>query len=63
MGDAGYILFGPFGRELLAFGTVVFAVFATGGQLLAGQLAITALSDGKVCALLGAGTSSSAVLS
>ncbi len=22
MGDAGYILFGPFGRELLAFGTV-----------------------------------------
>lgn len=44
MGDAGLILFGPVGREVLAFGTVVFAVFATGGQLLAGQLAITALS-------------------
>ncbi len=57
MGDAGYILFGPIGREVLAIGTVVFAVFATGGQLLAGQFAITALSDGKVCALLGAGTS------
>lgn len=30
MGDAGYILAGPVGREVLAFGTVVFAVFATG---------------------------------
>ena len=44
MGDAGLILFGRFGRELLAFGTVVFAVFATGGQLLAGQIALAALS-------------------
>ncbi|CAI0644325.1 unnamed protein product, partial [Colletotrichum noveboracense] len=34
MGDAGHILFGRPGRELLAFGTVVFAIFATGGQLL-----------------------------
>ena len=40
MGDAGYILFGPLGREVLAFGTVVFAVFATGSQLLAGQIAL-----------------------
>ena len=57
MGDAGYILFGVVGRELLAFGTVVFAIFATGGQLLAGQLAISALSDNSICPLLGAGTS------
>ena len=57
MGDAGKILFGNFGRELLAFGTIVFAVFATGGQLLAGQIAITALSDSKICPLLGAGES------
>lgn len=58
MGDAGFVLFGPFGRELLAFGTIVFAVFATGGQLLAGQIAISALSDNSVCPLLGAGTTS-----
>jgi len=43
MGDAGKILFGVVGREVLAFGTVVFAVFATGGQLLAGQLALAQL--------------------
>jgi amino acid permease len=55
MGDAGYVLFGWFGRELLAFGTIVFAVFATGGQLLAGQIAISALSNGKICPLLGNG--------
>lgn len=59
MGDAGKILFGVLGREVLALGTVIFAVFATGGQLLAGQLAITALSDGKVCPLLGAGKTKS----
>jgi hypothetical protein len=55
MGDAGFILFGPFGRELLAFGTVVFAVFATGGQLLAGQIALASLSDNKLCLLLYTG--------
>ncbi|KIW05889.1 uncharacterized protein PV09_03084 [Verruconis gallopava] len=55
MGDAGYILFGPAGRELLAFGTIVFAVFATGGQLLAGQIALAALSDNKLCLMLYTG--------
>ncbi|KAK0897444.1 gamma-tubulin [Friedmanniomyces endolithicus] len=55
MGDAGYILFGPFGRELLAFGTVVFAVFATGGQLLAGQIALASLSNNKLCLMLYTG--------
>ena len=53
MGDAGKLLFGRVGQEVLAFGTVVFAVFATGGQLLAGQLALRSLSDGKLCHLLG----------
>lgn len=56
MGDAGKILFGWFGRELLALGTIIFAVFATGGQLLAGQIAISALSNNSICPLLGAGT-------
>ncbi|OCK77191.1 transmembrane amino acid transporter [Lepidopterella palustris CBS 459.81] len=55
MGDAGLILFGPFGRELLAFGTIVFAVFATGGQLLAGQIALGALSENKLCLMLYTG--------
>jgi amino acid permease len=55
MGDAGYILFGPIGRELLAGGTVVFAVFATGGQLLAGQIALAELSDNKLCLMLYTG--------
>jgi amino acid permease len=55
MGDAGYILFGRTGREILAFGTVIFAVFATGGQLLAGQIALAALSDNKLCLMLYTG--------
>lgn len=55
MGDAGYILFGPVGREVLSFGTVVFAVFATGGQILAGQIALSVLSSGKLCLMLYTG--------
>ena len=55
MGDAGMILFGPFGREVLSFGTIVFAVFATGGQILAGQIALSALSDNKLCLMLYTG--------
>lgn len=55
MGDAGMILFGPIGREILSFGTIVFAVFATGGQLLAGQIALGSLSDSKLCLMLYTG--------
>ena len=55
MGDAGYILFGPIGREVLAAGTVIFAIFATGGQLLAGQIALASLSDNKLCLMLYTG--------
>lgn len=55
MGDAGFIIFGPFGRELLSFGTIVFAVFATGGQLLAGQIALANLSSNKLCLMLYTG--------
>jgi len=55
MGDAGYILFGTPGRELLSFGTIVFAVFATGGQLLAGQIALGNLSSNKICLMLYTG--------
>jgi amino acid permease len=55
MGDAGMILFGPVGREVLAGGTVVFAVCATGSQMLAGQISLSALSDGKLCLMLYTG--------
>ena len=55
MGDAGYILFGPIGREILSFGTIIFAVFATGGQLLAGQIALGVLSENKLCLMLYTG--------
>ncbi|KAL8813770.1 MAG: hypothetical protein Q9200_000023 [Gallowayella weberi] len=55
MGDAGYILAGPIGREILSFGTIVFAVFATGSQLLAGQIALGVLSSNKLCLMLYTG--------
>ncbi|KAI1477595.1 transmembrane amino acid transporter protein-domain-containing protein [Daldinia eschscholtzii] len=50
MGDTGNILFGPVGREILSAGTVIFAVCAAGSQILAGQHALTVLSDAKLCA-------------
>lgn len=55
MGDAGMILFGPIGRDILAAGTIIFAIFATGGQLLAGQIALASLSDNKLCLMLYTG--------
>jgi len=55
MGDAGMILFGPIGREVLSAGTIIFAVFATGSQMLAGQLALQTLTDSKLCSMLYAG--------
>lgn len=55
MGDAGLIIFGPIGREAMALGTVVFAVFASGSQLLAGQISLAALSDNKLCLMLYTG--------
>lgn len=55
MGDAGMILFGPVGREVLAGGTIIFAVFGTGSQLIAGQTALAALSANRLCAMLYTG--------
>jgi hypothetical protein len=48
-------MFGPIGRELLAFGTCCFAIFACGGQMLAGGFALASLSDSKLCAMLYTG--------
>jgi hypothetical protein len=55
MGDAGFLLGGPPLRELLSFGTIVFAVMATGGQILAGQIALSSLSDNRLCLMLYTG--------
>ncbi|RWA10229.1 hypothetical protein EKO27_g4864 [Xylaria grammica] len=55
MGDAGMILFGPIGREILSAGTIIFAVFATGSQILAGQLALSVLSNERLCTVAFAG--------
>lgn len=49
MGDAGKIMFGFIGREVFSFGTLLFAVCLAGGQMLSGQIALTALSDHGLC--------------
>ncbi|EIM82819.1 uncharacterized protein STEHIDRAFT_102221 [Stereum hirsutum FP-91666 SS1] len=49
MGDAGYIMFGPVGREILSAGTVIFAICATGSELLTGQQALSVLSNQGLC--------------
>ncbi|KAJ8596533.1 amino acid transporter [Rhizopogon salebrosus TDB-379] len=51
MGDAGYIMFGPVARELLAFGTVAFAIFGTGSELLSSQQALSTLSNQGMCSM------------
>ena len=57
MGDAGKILGGPILREILAAGTVIFAIFATGSQLIAGQITLSVLSDNKLCLMWYTGAS------
>ncbi|KAJ8084233.1 hypothetical protein PM082_003000 [Marasmius tenuissimus] len=49
MGDAGMILGGRFFRELLAAGTIIFAICAAGSELLSGQQALSTLSDNGLC--------------
>lgn len=62
MGDAGLILFGPIGREILGAGTIVFAIFTTGSQILAGQLALSVLSEEKLCTIAFSGIFAVAVM-
>ncbi|KAG2129974.1 transmembrane amino acid transporter protein-domain-containing protein [Suillus clintonianus] len=51
MGDAGYIMSGPVAREVLAFGTVAFAVFGSGSELLSSQQALSTLSNQGMCSM------------
>ncbi|KAG1755078.1 transmembrane amino acid transporter protein-domain-containing protein [Suillus paluster] len=49
--DAGYIMFGPVARELLAFGTVAFAICGSGSELLSSQQALSTLSNQGICSM------------
>jgi len=51
MGDAGYIMFGWPGREILSMGSVLFAIAATGSQFLAGQIALGVISENAICSI------------
>ncbi|KAF5368473.1 hypothetical protein D9758_002416 [Tetrapyrgos nigripes] len=51
MGDAGFILGGPVIREILSLGTIIFAIFGTGSELLSGQQALSTLSNNGLCAI------------
>lgn len=60
MGDAGFILFSPFGyggiaREIFSWGTIIFATTAVGLIQLIGQLTLTTLDDHKRCLMLYTG--------
>ncbi|KIJ64852.1 hypothetical protein HYDPIDRAFT_89486 [Hydnomerulius pinastri MD-312] len=49
MGDAGYLMFGATAREILSFGTIVFAIFGAGSELLSSQQALSTLSNQGLC--------------
>ncbi|KAF7339879.1 Amino acid transporter [Mycena venus] len=51
MGDAGYVLGGPVPREILSAGTIIFAIFGTGSELLSGQQALSTLSNDGLCTI------------
>ncbi|KAJ7630676.1 transmembrane amino acid transporter protein-domain-containing protein [Roridomyces roridus] len=51
MGDAGYVLGGPVLREILSIGTLIFAIFGTGSELLSGQQALSTLSNNGLCTI------------
>ncbi|KAJ7783489.1 transmembrane amino acid transporter protein-domain-containing protein [Mycena maculata] len=51
MGDAGYVLGGPILRETLSIGTIIFAIFGTGSELLSGQQALSTLSNNGLCSI------------
>ncbi|TBU55100.1 amino acid transporter [Dichomitus squalens] len=50
MGDAGFIMFGPVGREVFSVGSLIFAIFCVGALVLSGQQALSVLSDNGLCA-------------
>lgn len=57
MADAGYILFGPIGREVLGAAQVIFMVFVCGSHVLTGLIAFDTITAGASCSVLWAGIS------
>ncbi|THH21467.1 hypothetical protein EW146_g75 [Bondarzewia mesenterica] len=51
MGDAGFLIFGPVGGEILSLGTIIFAICAIGSELLSGQQALSTLSNQGLCTI------------
>ncbi|KAI0950224.1 hypothetical protein AcV7_008761 [Taiwanofungus camphoratus] len=57
MADAGYILAGPIGREVLGAAQVIFLVFVCGSHVLTGLIAFDTITAGASCSVLWAGVS------
>ncbi|KAF7799618.1 hypothetical protein EIP86_010856 [Pleurotus ostreatoroseus] len=55
MADAGEVLFGPFGRELLGTAQIVFLIFSAGSHALTGTIAFDTITNGASCSVLWAG--------
>ena len=54
MADAGYILAGPIGREVLGAAQVIFMVFVCGSHVLTGLIAFDTITDGASCSVVWA---------
>lgn len=57
MADAGMILWGPVGREILGAAQVIFMVFICGSHVLTGLIAFDTITSGASCSVLWAGVS------
>ncbi|KAI8982797.1 transmembrane amino acid transporter protein-domain-containing protein [Trametes punicea] len=55
MADAGEILAGPIGREVLGTAQVVFLIFVCGSHVLTGLIAFDTITAGASCSVLWAG--------
>jgi amino acid permease len=51
MGDAGYILFGRVGRELLGAGQLIFIVFIMGSHILTFSIMMNAITSHAICTI------------
>ena len=52
MGDAGYILFGRFGRELLGAGQLIFIIFIMGSHILTFSIMMNAITAHATCTII-----------
>ncbi|EIN09912.1 hypothetical protein PUNSTDRAFT_86425 [Punctularia strigosozonata HHB-11173 SS5] len=54
MADAGMVMYGPIGREVLGTAQIVFMVFVCGSHVLTGQIAFDTITSGASCSVLWA---------